>query len=58
MKAGIVMSLNCDDCDKRYSFADNELDDYNIYWVITKDGPRPKLLCPVCTDKAVAKLES
>lgn len=58
MKTGIVMSLNCDDCGEHYNFADNELDDYNIYWIFNGKKMCPKLLCPICTKKAVSKLES
>ena len=53
MKRNIVMKINCVECGKRYCIADDELDDYNIYWVMTdgKLGMVPKLLCPVCTKK-------
>lgn len=49
-RRNIVMKICCDECGDKYSIADDELDDYNIYWVA--DGhsiPRPKLLCPTCT---------
>ncbi len=53
MKRNIVMKINCVECGKRYYIADDELDDYNIYWIMT-DGKLslcPKLLCPTCTKK-------
>jgi len=51
MKAGCVMCLKCVECGKKYDIADNELDDYNIYWVEIKGKIDflPRLLCPVCT---------
>jgi len=58
-KKNIVMRINCDECGTRYNIADDELDDYNIYWV--GDGrsiPRPKLLCPSCTKLCAVKLDS
>jgi len=48
----IVMKLRCDECGDKYAIAEDELDDYNIYWM--GDGrsmPCPKLLCPTCTTK-------
>ena len=51
MGKNIVMRINCDECGKRYAIADNELDDYNIYWIGNGHRmPRPKLLCPKCTE--------
>lgn len=64
-KRDIVMRISCDECGKRYAFTNDELNDYNIYWV--SGGKRgigpfnlvPKLLCPTCTkvwaDKACKK---
>jgi len=61
MKNGIVMSLYCDDCGEHYNLKDDKIDEYNVYWVFdpnSKNYPAftPKLLCPKCTEKAVAKL--
>ena len=46
------MKIRCDECGDKYAIADDELDNYNIYWI--GDGhsmPRPKLLCPICTKR-------
>lgn len=52
MKTDIVMRINCDECGKRYNIKNDELDNYNIYWVPGgKLGFKPKLLCPLCTEK-------
>lgn len=51
-----VMRISCSDCGKRYNIKNDELDDYNIYWVQGgKLGFTPKLLCPPCTEKWTLK---
>ena len=51
-RKNIVMKICCDECGDKYAIADDELDDYNIYWVMGgKLRFTPKLLCPLCTKK-------
>ncbi len=56
MTKEIIMRISCSDCGKRYNIRNDELDNYNIYWV---QGGKldfiPKLLCPLCTRKWTLK---
>ena len=59
MKTNTVMKMNCVECGKRYRIANDEIDNYNIYWIANmKTGFMPKLLCPPCTDKFAKNLKS
>ena len=56
LKAGICMSLPCEDCGKVHDIPTDKLDDFNIYrkWdgVGSLATCRPCLLCSKCSKKA------
>lgn len=58
-KPSICMRLSCEECGVRFDIPEDKMDDFNIYFRGTADGVEltPRLLCPICTDKFVAKLD-
>ena len=57
MKHDVCMRLRCTDCHKKFDIKDDEIDNYNIFWIWTGEkkilnGYKPQLLCPQCTEKA------
>ena len=59
VKPYVTYRLSCVECGERYAIRNDEIDNYNIYRIMSDDGhcTAPRLLCPRGTAEAVANLD-